>query len=135
MGGGSSINGMTWTRGSVAQYDSWSSLLETSEASVGWNWKGLWSYMRKAEGFTPPNAALRAKGATSILPYHGLVGPLKAGFPDSMFGGPQQPAFISAMTNLTNIKYSKDVNGGEPNCVSITPSVCTFYFDDMLASV
>lgn len=47
LGGSSSINGGHYTRGLAAQYDSWSTLLETSEASVGWNWQGLWSYMKK----------------------------------------------------------------------------------------
>lgn len=38
---------MAYTRGLNAQYDAWSTLLEPSEASVGWNWQGLWSYMKK----------------------------------------------------------------------------------------
>ncbi len=47
LGGSSSINGGHWTRGLNAQYDAWSSLLEDSEASVGWNWDGIFSYMKK----------------------------------------------------------------------------------------
>lgn len=47
LGGSSSINGGHWTRGLAAQYDAWSDLLEASEASVGWNWKNIWSYMKK----------------------------------------------------------------------------------------
>lgn len=47
LGGGTSINGATWTRGSAAQYDAWQSLLEASEASLGWNWADLSSYMRR----------------------------------------------------------------------------------------
>ena len=34
LGGSSSINGGAWTRGLAAQYDAWSSLLETSEAQA-----------------------------------------------------------------------------------------------------
>ena len=48
LGGSTSINGAAYTRGLNAQYDAWSSLLETSEASVGWNWQNLWTYMKKA---------------------------------------------------------------------------------------
>lgn len=47
LGGGTSINGGAWTRGLNAQYDAWSKLLEDSEASVGWNWDGMFSYMKK----------------------------------------------------------------------------------------
>jgi choline dehydrogenase-like flavoprotein len=47
LGGSSSINGGHYTRGLNAQYDAWSSLLETSEASVGWNWQNLFGYMKK----------------------------------------------------------------------------------------
>jgi choline dehydrogenase-like flavoprotein len=47
LGGGSSINGAAWTRGLAAQYDAWSQLLETSEASLNWNWDNLFGYMKK----------------------------------------------------------------------------------------
>jgi hypothetical protein len=40
-----------------------------------------------------------------------------------MYGGPQQPAFVDTIVNLTGIKHDKDLNGGTPNCVSITPFV------------
>lgn len=42
-----------------------------------------------------------------------------------MYGGPQQPAFASAMVKLGLAKY-KDLNGGTPNCVSFTPDVRRF---------
>lgn len=51
LGGTSAINGGAWTRGLDAQYDSWSALLEKSEADVGWNWQGLFGYMKKASKF------------------------------------------------------------------------------------
>lgn len=47
IGGSTSINGAAWTRGLDAQYDALSDLLEPSEASVGWNWDSLFSYMKK----------------------------------------------------------------------------------------
>ena len=47
LGGGTSINGATWTRGHAAQYNAWTTLLETSEASMNWNWDNLFSYMKK----------------------------------------------------------------------------------------
>lgn len=47
LGGSSSINGADWTRGLATQYDAFSELLEPEEASVGWNWGNLFSYMKK----------------------------------------------------------------------------------------
>ncbi|KAI0716163.1 alcohol oxidase [Cerioporus squamosus] len=121
LGGSSSINGGHWTRGLNAQYDAWSSLLEDSEASIGWNWDGIFSYMKKAESFSAPNAQQMAKGAQSIASYHGTTGPVQVTYPDEMYGGPQMPAFVNTIVNLTGIAHYKDLNGGTPNCVSITP--------------
>ncbi|KAG6855598.1 hypothetical protein H0H87_000393 [Tephrocybe sp. NHM501043] len=129
LGGGSSINGGTYTRGSKEQYDAWSTLLEPSEANVGWNWNGLWNYMKKvqivqhSEAFSPPNNVQASKGAQFVDTYHGYNGPVGVTFPEpnSMYGGPQQPNFISTIVGLTGIKHYKDLNGGTPNCVSVTP--------------
>lgn len=54
LGGSSSINSALYTRGMAAQYDAWSSLLETSDASVGWDWKGMQTYMEKVCPFYYP---------------------------------------------------------------------------------
>lgn len=143
LGGGTSINGGAWTRGLNAQYDAWSKLLEDSEASVGWNWDGMFSYMKKvrslarnlhiwlciesapqAETFSAPNAQQQAKGAASIASYHGTTGPVQVTFPDAMYGGPHQKAFVDTVVSLTGIKHFKDLNGGTPNCISMTPLVC-----------
>ncbi|KAJ7207349.1 hypothetical protein C8J57DRAFT_1070989 [Mycena rebaudengoi] len=134
LGGSSSINGGHWTRGLNAQYDAWSTLLETSEASVGWNWQGIWNYMKKAETFSAPNAQQAAKGAQSIASYHGTSGPVQVTYPDAMYGGPQQPAFIDTIVNLTGISHFKDINGGTPNAVSITPVSMNWHDSDHRSS-
>ncbi|KAL0959214.1 hypothetical protein HGRIS_014493 [Hohenbuehelia grisea] len=134
LGGSSSINGGHYTRGSNAQYDSWSSLLETSEANVGWNWQGLWNYMKKSETFSAPNSQQAAKGAQSIASYHGYSGPVQITYPDFMYGGPQQTAFIDTIVGLTGIKRYKDLNGGTPNCVSITPFMMNWHDGDHRSS-
>ncbi|KAI0757740.1 alcohol oxidase [Daedaleopsis nitida] len=134
LGGGSSINGAAWTRGLNAQYDTWSSLLETSEASVGWNWDGMFSYMKKAETFSAPNDQQQAKGAASIASYHGTTGPVQVTYPDAMYGGPQMKAFVDTMVNVTGINHYKDLNGGTPNCVSFTPVTMDWHRDDRRSS-
>ncbi|KAJ7732667.1 hypothetical protein B0H16DRAFT_1381392 [Mycena metata] len=134
LGGSSSINGGHWTRGLNAQYDAWSTLLEDDEASVGWNWDGIFSYMKKAETFSAPNAQQAAKGAQSIASYHGTTGPVQVTYPDAMYGGPQQPAFVNTIVNLTGISHFKDLNGGTPNCVSITPLSIDWHRSDYRSS-
>ncbi|KAG8812464.1 hypothetical protein FRC17_002019 [Serendipita sp. 399] len=58
LGGGSSINGTTWTRGQAAQYNAWGSLLTPAEAHLGWNWNNLFEYMKKASCFLSPSIRL-----------------------------------------------------------------------------
>ncbi|EIW59941.1 alcohol oxidase [Trametes versicolor FP-101664 SS1] len=134
LGGSSSINGADWTRGLAAQYDAFTDLLEPEEASVGWNWDNLFSYMQKAEGFSAPNAQQRAKGADSIASYHGTRGPVQATFPSAMLAGPEQGAFVGTMVNLTGIAHSKDLNGGNPNCVAFVPLSINWHADDHRSS-
>lgn len=129
-----SINGAHYTRGLKAQYDSWTTLLETSESGVGWDWSGLWSYMKKSETFSPPNAQQAAKGAQYIASYHGTSGPVQVTYPDLMYGGPQQTAFVDTIVNLTGINHYKDLNGGTPNCVSITPLTMNWHDSDHRSS-
>ncbi|KAG7096632.1 hypothetical protein E1B28_004049 [Marasmius oreades] len=134
LGGSSSINGAHYTRGLAAQYDAWSSLLETSEASVGWNWQSLFNYMKKSEGFSAPNDQQAAKGAQSVASYHGSNGPVQVTYPDAMYGGPQQQSFIDTIQSLTGITRCPDLNGGSPNCVSITPFTMNWHEDDHRSS-
>lgn len=47
LGGSSSINGMSWTRGAEAQYDIWSDLLDPQDLSLEWNWNSMLTYMKK----------------------------------------------------------------------------------------
>ncbi|KAI0364915.1 alcohol oxidase [Pilatotrama ljubarskyi] len=134
LGGSSSINGGHWTRGLNAQYDAFSALLEPEEASVGWNWDSLFSYMKKAETFSAPNDQQRAKGADSIASYHGTSGPVQVTYPDLMYGGPQMKAFVDTVVNVTGMPHYRDLNGGTPNCVSITPLSLNWHADDHRSS-
>jgi hypothetical protein len=42
----------------------------------------------------------------------------------TMFGGPQQPAFLNSVVGLTGITHAADLNGGNANSVAFTPNVC-----------
>ncbi|KAF9508779.1 GMC oxidoreductase [Hydnum rufescens UP504] len=120
LGGSSSVNGAIWTRGTKQQYDAWSQLLDPIDASVGWNWDGLLSYMKKAESFSAPTSQQRAKGADYVASCHGSRGPVNVAFPNLMYGGPQQSYFASVMVKF-GLAKNPDLNGGTPNCVSFPP--------------
>ncbi|KAJ7314249.1 alcohol oxidase [Mycena albidolilacea] len=134
LGGCSSINGGMWTRGSVAQYDAWTALLEESEAHVGWNWDGMLPYMRKSENFNPPTPDQLAKGATSIPAVHGSSGPVHSSFSHGMYGGPQQPAFLAAATNASGVVHCLDLSAGHPNCVTMSPQSIDYNDNDRRSS-
>ncbi|KAI0032423.1 glucose oxidase [Vararia minispora EC-137] len=134
LGGSSSINGATWTRGMRAQYDAFTLLLDPEDADKGWNWDGLFPYMKKAEGFTPPNDTQRAAGADDVIAYHGFDGPVKTGFPLGMFVGSPQPYFAQTAHNLTGLKLSPDLNGGDADCVSFVPNSLNPHKNDTRSS-
>ncbi|KAJ7890366.1 alcohol oxidase [Mycena leptocephala] len=134
LGGSSSINGGMWNRGSAAQYDAWTTLLEPSEAHVGWNWEGMLHYMQKSENFMPPTADQIAKGAESIPSFHGSSGPVHSSFSHGLYGGPQEPAFLAAATNASGIVHCPDLSAGHPNCVSLSPQSINYNNDDRRSS-
>lgn len=88
----------------------------------------------QAETFSAPNDQQRAKGADSIDSYHGTTGPVQVTFPDAMYGGPQQPAFVESVMNVSGISLCKDLNGGDSNCVSYTPNTINWHEDDHRSS-
>ncbi|KZT24335.1 GMC oxidoreductase [Neolentinus lepideus HHB14362 ss-1] len=134
LGGSTSINGGHYTRGMSAQYDALSTLLDPSEAGVNWNWDSLFSYMKKSEAFSAPNSQQQAKGAESVASYHNTSGPVQVTYPDAMYGGPQQPDFISAIGNVSGLTHCPDINGGDSNCVSMTPLTLNWHDDDHRSS-
>ncbi|KAH7104577.1 glucose oxidase [Auriculariales sp. MPI-PUGE-AT-0066] len=121
LGGGTSINGATWTRGASAQYDSWQGLLETSESGLGWNWAGMFTAMKKAEKINAPTDTQKGRGANGNTANYGASGAVSVKYPNEMYSGPQQKAFQSTVVNLFNLSTA-DVNGGNPNAVAFVPN-------------
>ena len=79
--------------------------------------------MLQAETWSAPNDQQKAKGAQSVDEYHGTQGPVQTTFPDGMYGGPQQGAFIDTITNVSGIPHLADINGGDSLGVAYTPQV------------
>ncbi len=101
LGGGSSVNAMTYTRGTREDYDGW----DRGIGSRGWGWNDLLPHFVRLEG----NQRLGA-------PNHGVGGPLKVS--DAHF--PITEISRSCLLTLQGmgIPYSPDINGGDERGVT-----------------
>lgn len=80
LGGSSSINGMTYSRGMPQDYDNWSEL-----GNVGWSYAEVLPYFKRSETYEP---------LTSDEAYHGKDGPLRVSRPG--ISGPLAEAWLEA---------------------------------------
>ncbi|KAH8880518.1 GMC oxidoreductase [Thozetella sp. PMI_491] len=76
VGGGSAVNGMTFDRGSRADYDAWEEL-----GNPGWGWESLFPYFKKSETLSPPPQAYQEAYNFTWEPHDYGYGPVQAGFP------------------------------------------------------
>jgi choline dehydrogenase len=102
LGGGSSVNAMTYTRGVPADYAKW----DEATGRAGWDWATLLPYFRKHEG----NQRLNTQA-------HGVDGPLKVSDPHHPICDASR-VFLHAMQEL-GVDYATDVNSGNPEGVNI----------------
>jgi len=92
LGGGSSINGMVYCRGTPSDYDRWAAL-----GNEGWSYAEVLPYFKKAENYLP--------GADA---YHGSKGPLQVSRPATLH--PLAQAWIEA-GQQAGFPYNADTNG------------------------
>ena len=102
IGGGSSVNAMTYMRGLPSDYDEWDAGL----GGAGWDWKSLLPYFVRQEG----NGRLSG-------PAHGTKGPLKVQDHRYVCGAAQ--LFIDA-AHAAGIPLRDDFNAGETSGVGLT---------------
>ncbi|KAK1982942.1 GMC oxidoreductase [Colletotrichum cereale] len=76
VGGGSTVNGMAFDRGSKADYDAWEEL-----GNPGWNWESLSYYFKKSTSFTLPAPEYVQKYNYSYDKSTYGDGPVQVGFP------------------------------------------------------
>jgi choline dehydrogenase len=95
LGGGSSINGMMYIRGSRADYDSW----DRDLGCTGWDWNTVQTYFKRSEGFD---------GAPSQS--HSTEGPLGVALP--RFVHPLSHAFVDACAE-TGLRKVDDYCAGD----------------------
>ncbi|KJA24205.1 GMC oxidoreductase [Hypholoma sublateritium FD-334 SS-4] len=78
VGGGSTVNGMLFDRGSADDYDNWEKM-----GNPGWGFNSLLPYFKKTATFTPPRADLAAEfNITWDIASAWGNGPIQATFPD-----------------------------------------------------
>ena len=105
VGGGSVVNGMGYTRGSKADYDSWEAL-----GNPGWGWKGLFPYFLKSTTFLPPTLDSVAQWNITWDPSAYGNGPLHVHIPSFQY--PDIATFWQALRNEPGVVARNGSNLG-----------------------
>ena len=103
LGGGSSVNTMTWFQGHPADYDGW-----REQGAEGWGWDEMQPVARRAEHHILGND-----------PFHGAGGPMTVDFARDV--NPSAWAFIAAGEQL-GLPVSEDLNGADRTGFGIAQS-------------
>ncbi|MBP8294620.1 MAG: GMC family oxidoreductase N-terminal domain-containing protein, partial [Burkholderiales bacterium] len=101
LGGTSSINGMTFTRGQAADYDAWGVI-----AGSGWSWESVLPYFKKFED--SPFGTREFRGSTGPLRLGPIVSP-----------HPLSRAFLEACV-AAGIPFNDDYNGATQEGIAFT---------------
>ncbi|TFK22281.1 FAD/NAD(P)-binding domain-containing protein, partial [Coprinopsis marcescibilis] len=83
LGGGSSINGLVYTRGSAELYDGWARMTGDN----GWSWENIQRYIRKNEKWMHPNSRRNVSGEfnPAVHTFNGAVSASLGNEPDYLF--------------------------------------------------
>ncbi|KAF4537238.1 DNA mismatch repair protein [Lasiodiplodia theobromae] len=93
----------------------------TINGNAGWNWKALYPYYLKSEGYQAPTADQVTGGGASFDPeYHGLEGPLRVGYPEDQAVN-DLPSLLSKSYEALGIPSPQDVNGGSMRGFTVYP--------------
>nr|BBD84647.1 putative GMC oxidoreductase [Cordana terrestris] len=114
-GGTSTINGMAYIRGDLAQFDAWEGL-----GNPGWNWESLFPYYKKSEMYTVPSDTQLAAGATYEPQYHGFNGHVHTGYPSALMNGSFASPIIQTWEGLS-LPHNPDLNSGSVRGFSMGP--------------
>ena len=105
VGGGSVVNGMGYTRGSKADYDSWEAL-----GNPGWGWEGLFPYFLKSTTFIPPTPQSVTQWNITWDPSAYGNGPLHVHIPSFQY--PDIATFWDALRNEPGVVVGNGSNLG-----------------------
>ena len=99
LGGGSSINGMTYCRGFASDYERWA-----EQGNRGWSYRDVLPYFNRAETYLPQSTQPEANA------YHGASGPIQVSRPGIKH--PLALAFVEAGAQA-GYPYTSDSNGAQ----------------------
>ncbi|KAJ0328882.1 hypothetical protein COL5a_004672 [Colletotrichum fioriniae] len=106
VGGGSTVNGMAWDRGSEADYDAWEAL-----GNPGWGWATLFKYFQKSSTFAPPSEEyVEEYGYEWSEDAYG-DGPIQVGFPSWQW--PESALMAQAWAQDIKVPTLKDGADGD----------------------
>ncbi|KAI0888710.1 GMC oxidoreductase [Annulohypoxylon maeteangense] len=118
VGGSTIVNGLVWTRGSMANFDAWERL-----GNPGWGWAGLLPYFKKCEKYTvqPSNRPAHnfPMDVYPVIEAHGNKGPVEVGYPNYYYN--QSCNFLDGIQEL-GIPVNEDPNSGNATGASLIPS-------------
>ncbi|KAF6758022.1 pyranose dehydrogenase [Ephemerocybe angulata] len=115
LGGGTSINGMVYTRGADNDYDLWG---KVSKDSKTWSWKGLAPYIKKHEKWVQPPGERNISGQYDPR-VHGYKGPVGVSLPWSVPIEFDARALKNAEIQ-DEFDFNPDPNSGKPIGVTWT---------------
>ncbi|KAK1524452.1 GMC oxidoreductase [Colletotrichum costaricense] len=137
VGGGSTVNGMAWDRGSEADYDAWEAL-----GNPGWGWATLLKYFQKSSTFAPPVGEYVEEYGYEWSENAYGDGPIEVGFPSWQW--PESALMAQAWAQDVKVPTLKDgadgdnvgvawlpQNSGGPNATRSTAE--TAYFNPVSA--
>ncbi|KAK1484403.1 GMC oxidoreductase [Colletotrichum abscissum] len=137
VGGGSTVNGMAWDRGSEADYDAWEAL-----GNPGWGWATLFKYFQKSSTFAPPVGEYVEEYGYEWSENAYGDGPIQVGFPSWQW--PESALMAQAWAQDIKVHTLKDgaagdnvgiawlpQNSGGPNATRSTAE--TAYFNPVSA--
>ncbi|KAI6081602.1 putative GMC oxidoreductase [Hypoxylon rubiginosum] len=114
VGGSTIVNGLVWTRGSVADFDAWERL-----GNPGWGWNGLLPYFEKSERYSAPEGLRAHTLLDPTIEKHGNEGPVQVGYPSYYYN--QSDNFLDGIHEL-GIPINEDINSGNATGAAIIPS-------------
>ncbi|KAI1765470.1 GMC oxidoreductase [Hypoxylon sp. FL1150] len=114
VGGSTVVNGLVWTRGSVADFDAWERL-----GNPGWGWNDLLPYFEKSERYSAPGGVRAHTLLEPVIEKHGHQGPVPVGYPSYYYN--QSDNFLDGIQEL-GIPANEDLNSGNATGVAIIPS-------------
>ncbi|RDW65169.1 hypothetical protein BP5796_09861 [Coleophoma crateriformis] len=117
LGGSTSINGATWTKGEKGQYD----LLSYLTGDATWGWDSLSQEMLLAEHFNPPLDNLTDSGAQYIASAHGFNGSVQVAFPNGMYENFGPLTLNSSLQVWSGLDINADVSSGHVNGATTVP--------------